>query len=144
MKRVPERALGLGRIAAQEPRQPAHRAALVRHPALAVLGEQRAQQRRLVAVEQAAARRPLRPSAIAMMTPCSVRMSCWVGSMRVKMLRRLICMVSRLSGGRKYSIFSSSRSSEPKNASSCCLVAGGDFCGIANGSASAVASLNHS
>ena len=54
-----KRALGVGRIAAQQPRQPAHRAALVRHPALAVLGEQRAQQLRLVAVEHAAARRAL-------------------------------------------------------------------------------------
>ena len=44
---------------------------------------------------------PLRPSAIAMMTPCRVWMSCRVGSMRWKMLRRLISMVSRLSAGRK-------------------------------------------
>ena len=54
-------------------------------------------------------------------------MSCCVGSMRVKMLRRLICMVSRLSAGRKNSTFSSSRSSESKNASSCCFGAGGGF-----------------
>ena len=47
--------------------------------------------------------------------------------MRVKMLRRLICMVSRLSGGRKNSTFSSSPSSALKNASSCCLLAGGDL-----------------
>ena len=54
-------------------------------------------------------------------------MSCCVGAMRVKMLRRLICMVSRLSGGRKNSTFSSSRSSEAKKASSCCFGAGGGF-----------------
>ena len=56
---VPELALGLGRIAAQQPRQPAHRTALVRHLAGVVLGQQRAQQRRLVAVEQPAPRRAL-------------------------------------------------------------------------------------
>ena len=68
-------------------------------------------------------------------------MSCCVGCMRVKMLRRLICMVSRLSGGRKNSTFSSSRSSEAKKASSCCFGAGADFCGMANGSSAPLVQL---
>ena len=76
-----------------------------------------------------------------MITPCSVWISCRVGAMRVKMLRRLICMVSRLSGGRKNSTFSSSRSSEAKKASSCSFGAGADFSGMANGSLPPVASL---
>ena len=37
-------------------------------------------------------------------------MSCWVGRMRAKMLRKLTTMVARLSSGRKYSMWSSSRS----------------------------------
>ena len=52
-------------------------------------------------------------------------------------------MAARFSGGRKNSTLSSSRSSLAKNASNCCLVAGGDFCGIANGKP-LPASLNHS
>ena len=56
-ERIPERAFGLGRIAAKQPRQAAHRAALARDPALAVLGDQRAQHLGLRAVEHAAARR---------------------------------------------------------------------------------------
>ena len=52
---------------------------------------------------------PLRPSAIAITTPCRVCMSCLVGSMRVKMLRRLTSMVSRFSAGRRNSTLSSSR-----------------------------------
>jgi len=78
------------------------------------------------------------------MTPCSVRMSCWVSAIRVKMLRRLICMVSRLSGGRKNSTFSSSPSIAAKKASNCCFAACGDRTGMENGSAPAVESLNHS
>jgi hypothetical protein len=56
---VPQRAFGLGRIAAQEPRQPANRAPSARALTLVVLVEQRTQHQRLVAVEQTAARRPL-------------------------------------------------------------------------------------
>src|SRR3984957_17556402 len=52
----PQHTFGFGRIAPQEPRQPAHRAALLRHPAGTVLGEQRAQHFGLRAVEHAAAR----------------------------------------------------------------------------------------
>ncbi len=58
-ERMPERALGLGRIAAQEPREAAHRATLAGRAGLAILGEQGAQRGCLLAVEHAAARRPL-------------------------------------------------------------------------------------
>ena len=44
-------------------------------------------------------------------------------------------MVAFFSGGRKNSTFSSSRSTEAKKASSCSLVAGSDFRGMAKGSA---------
>src|SRR5215470_2638208 len=40
---------------------------------------------------------PLRPSLKAMTIPWSVWISCWVGCMRAKMLRRLTSMVARLS-----------------------------------------------
>src|SRR5499427_5192571 len=56
---VPQQPLGVGRIATQEPRQPAHRAAFTRRGALTVLREQRAQCLGFLAVEHAAARRPL-------------------------------------------------------------------------------------
>ena len=104
---------------AEQPRKPAHRAALVRHVSVAVLGEQRAQRAASWPLSTPPRAGPLRPSAIDMMTPCSVWMSCCVGCMREKMLRRLICMVSRLSGGRKNSTFSSSCSRLSKKASSC-------------------------
>jgi len=70
-----------------------------------VLGKQRAQQSRLVAVEQPAARRALRPSTIDMMTPCRVRIVLLGGLIRVTMLRRLICMW-RACRRRKNSTFS--------------------------------------
>ena len=76
-----------------------------------------------------------------MITPCSVWMSCCVGCMREKILRRLICMVSRLSGGRKNSTFSSSRSSAAKKARSCSFGAGADFSGMAKGSLRAACEL---
>ncbi len=57
-QRLPQRPLGIGRIAAKEPRQTADRPALLGNAAGAVLGEQRAQQLGLFAVEHAAARRP--------------------------------------------------------------------------------------
>ena len=63
-ERIPEHAFGLGWIAAEQPRQAAHRPPLARHPAVAVLGDERAQHLALRAVEHAAARGPLRPSAI--------------------------------------------------------------------------------
>ena len=87
---------------------------------------------------------PLRPSTRAIITPCSVRISCWVGCMRVKILRMLTIIVPRFSCGRKNSIRSSSRSRSPKKASNCSFGAGGDFSGAANGSVPALCSLNHS
>ena len=59
-ERVPKQALGLGRIAAQQPRQPAHRATLARSSMLGVFGEQCAKRLCLLAVQDAAACRPLR------------------------------------------------------------------------------------
>ncbi len=56
-ERLPQGALGVGRIAAQQPRQPAHRAALAGHDAAAMLGEEGAQLAGLRAVEDAALRR---------------------------------------------------------------------------------------
>ena len=79
-----------------------------------------------------------------MTTPCNVCTSCCDGSMRVTMLRRLMVMVSRFSGGRKNSTFSSSRSSVANKANSCSLPAGAERCGIRNGSAVSLARLNHS
>ncbi len=79
-----------------------------------------------------------------MTTPCRVWMSCCDGAMRVTMLRRLMVMVARFSGGRKNSTFSSSRSSDAKKANSCSLPAGGERSGMRNGSASPLACLNHS
>ena len=73
-------ALGLGRIAAQQPRQPAHRPALVRHAALR--RARRAASRSSAASSPSSTpprAGPLRPSTIAVTTPCSVRMSCCVG-----------------------------------------------------------------
>src|SRR5262245_29523814 len=53
-ERVPKRALGVGRVAAQEPREPARRAGFAR--CVAVLGDERAQRGRFLAVEHTAAR----------------------------------------------------------------------------------------
>ena len=78
---------------------------------------------------------PLRPSAIAITTPCSVCMSCLVGSIREKMLRRLTSMVSRFSAGRRNSTLSSSRTRLSKNACIWCCEARSERSGIANGSA---------
>src|SRR5262249_6056235 len=58
-ERVPQRALGIGGIAAKEPRKPAHWTARGSPAALPVLGEQRAERGGFLAVEHAAARRPL-------------------------------------------------------------------------------------
>ena len=102
------------------------------------------QQAGLAAVEHAAAGRPLRPSVIDVITPCSVWMSCWVGAMRVKMLRRLIVMVSRFSGGRKNSTGSSSRSSSAKNANNCCLPAAPERFGTGTAGRARPSHLNHS
>ena len=120
-QRLPQNAFGFGRIAPQKPRQPAHRP---RSP-----GARRRHARRSARAAAAPLRQsstppragPLRPCTIAVTTPCSVRMSCCVGSMRWKMLRRLTLMVSRFSSGRKNSAFSNSRSRSAKKASSCCL-----------------------
>ena len=60
-ERLPQRAFGFGRIAAEQPRQPPHRAALTRHPAVAVFRQQGAQRFGLFAVQHAAAAGPLRP-----------------------------------------------------------------------------------
>ena len=104
----------------KQPRKPAHRPALA-GTCLRLLGEQRRSASASAPSSTPPRAGPLRPSAIAMMTPCRVWMSCCVGCMRLKMLRRLISMVARFSGGRKNSTFSSSRSRLSKNASSCCL-----------------------
>src|ERR1043166_4377120 len=60
-ERVPQQALGLGRITPQKPREPTDRRALGCCPALFVLGQERAQHFRLLAVEDSAARRALAP-----------------------------------------------------------------------------------
>ena len=56
-ERSPEGALGLGGIAAEQPREPPHRPAFGGHAALPVLGKQRPQHFRFLAVEHAAPRR---------------------------------------------------------------------------------------
>src|SRR6201991_2041220 len=58
---LPQDALGVGRISSQQPGQSLQRAARVRHyaPLLSLLGQQRAQPRRLLAVEHAALGRSL-------------------------------------------------------------------------------------
>ncbi len=59
-QRLPQHALGVRRVSPQQPRKPAHRPLLVRHAAGAGGRQQRAQPRRVVAVQHAAARRTLR------------------------------------------------------------------------------------
>src|SRR5216684_7048783 len=58
-ERLPQGPLGVSWIAAQQARQPAHRPALARHPAAAVLGQKLPQHAGLPAVEDAASRRSL-------------------------------------------------------------------------------------
>ena len=114
--------------------QPAHRRALGRRAARTVLGQEIAQHLRLLAIEHAAARRTfaaLRERGDDAVQACGCPAA--VGAMRWKILRRLTLMVPRFSSGRKNSTFSSSRSRSAKKASSCCLAAGGDFSGMANG-----------
>ena len=71
-------------------------------------------------------------------------MSCLVGSIRVKMFRRFTSMVSRFSAGRRNSTLSSSATRLSKKACIWCWDARSERSGIANGSAPAVESLNHS
>ena len=123
-QRLPQDALGIGRVSPQQPRQPAHGAAFrrQRRPARA-----RRAARAAASPVRRRARRPwpglCGPSAIAITTPCSVCMSCLVGSIRVKMLRRLTSMVSRFSAGRRNSTLSSSRTRLSKNACIWCCEA---------------------
>jgi len=71
-------------------------------------------------------------------------MSCLVGSIREKMLRKFTSMVSRFSAGRRNSTRSSSRTRLSKNACIWCCDARSERSGIANGNAPSVDSLNHS
>src|SRR4029079_17088596 len=58
-ERVPQRALGIGWVAAKEPRKPAHRTERGRRAALPVLGEKRAQRGGFLTVEHPTTRRSL-------------------------------------------------------------------------------------
>ena len=98
-QRVPQRALGVGRVAPEQAREPAHRRRARAAPGPAPCSASSARSTSASSPSSTPPRAgPLRPSAIAMITPCSVWMSCRVGCMRWKMLRRLISMVVALLG----------------------------------------------